>query len=198
MLLNRWLQEDFHFRWIAYFRGETIDRELAELLRRSGCRMAQIGIETANRDALATVKPSADLVRLEAGLQELRSAGVPFGGHFVIGLPGDDESGYSASVALARRQGLAYASFNAFTMRPGSELAESDSGSDPTAMDPSRASSRDGADAVADWIGKAYQSFYLRPGYLWTLLRTVRHPEVFLTLVAMGVSYLRARRRERR
>ena len=194
MILERWISRAYKFRWIGYFRAERIDGVLAGLLARTGCQMAQIGIETADADILRGVKPGADVNGLEQGIARLREAGVPFGGHFVIGLPGEDDRSFERTIELSRRLGLSYASFNIFTPRPGSALADSESEICAARMDPSVSRDSGGSgDALSLRVREANRRFFLRPAYLLTLLKNIRTPRVFLSLAAMGASLLRQR-----
>jgi len=189
-LLQQWLARGYRFRWIGYFRAENIDDELAALLARTGCAMAQIGLETANETVLRAVRPTADLSRAQAGMAALRRAGVPYGAHFIVGLPGDDAAGFAATVRLARTAALSYASFNVFTPRVGAELGANRGDIAGWRMDPSRAA-HDGAAVAAQRARTAAQRFYLRPGYALTLMRGIRSPRVFFSLVRMGAAWAR-------
>jgi radical SAM superfamily enzyme YgiQ (UPF0313 family) len=193
MVLREWLRRGYAFRWVGYLRADRIDDELAALLRRTGCAMAQIGIETVNPSVLESLRTERDLARAEDGLAALRRAGVPFGGHFIAGLPGDDEAGFARTVEWATRRGFSYASFNAHTPRPGSRLADARPDLDGMAMDPSRPGYGDAADAaVAGWVRRAYRRFYLRPGYLIPALRGTRAAGGARVALAMGWDLLRS------
>lgn len=123
-LLREWRRRGYRFTWTGFFRGEKIDAELAALLSETGCRMVQIGIETANDAVLRANKPAANLDAVNDGVARLREAGVAYGAHFVFGLPDDDIEGVSRTVRWAKDARLAYASFNAFVPRPGTPLAD--------------------------------------------------------------------------
>jgi radical SAM superfamily enzyme YgiQ (UPF0313 family) len=188
MLLERWLSRGYRFSWIGYFRAETIDAELARLIARSGCKMAQLGIESADETVLAKAKPGANLKAAEDGIRKLRNAGVPYGAHFVFGLPGDDATSYEKTVRWSLEQGLSYASFNAYTPRPGAPSAGNSV--DPwSRMDPSHAYST----TVAEWIRLANRRFYLRPGYLSVLLRNARAAGSLGSVMSMAGDFLRTR-----
>jgi hypothetical protein len=190
LVLQQWLARGDRFRWIAYFRAENIDDELAALLARAGCAMAQVGLETANETVLRAVRPTADLPRALAGLAALRRAGVPYGAHFIVGLPGDDDAGFAATVRLARTLRMSYASFNVFTPRIGAELGANRGDIAGWRMDPSRAA-HDGALVSARQARTAARRFYLHPDTALTLLRSIRSPRVFLSLMRMGAAWAR-------
>ena len=192
MILHEWLRRGYEFRWIGYLRGDRIDSELADLLRRTRCAMAQIGVETTDPAVRGALRKGADLAGVERGLAELRKAGVDFGGHFIAGLPGADEAGFARTVDWATRQGFSYASFNAFTARPGSRLADASADVDRLAMDPSRPGfgESNSAAPVERWVRRAYRRFYLRPGIAGSALRCARAAGGFRAAAAMGSSLL--------
>jgi anaerobic magnesium-protoporphyrin IX monomethyl ester cyclase len=194
LLLTHWDQRAYDFRWIGYFRAERIDAQLAGLLRRTRCQMVQFGIETATEGVLEQVRPGAQPDRVREGVRHLRDAGVSCGAHFVIGLPGDDPEGWARTLAFARSLPLSYASFNAFTRRPGSQLAGRSLAGTTMRMDPTSGEVDGGPDAAAaaKWIRAANRRFYLRPAYLISLARAVRSPRVLLSLLAMGASTIRS------
>ncbi len=180
-LLGEWLRRGYRFTWTGFFRGEKIDNELATLLRDTGCRMAQIGIETASDAVLRTNKPAADLDAVNAGLARLSAAGVSYGAHFVFGLPGDGADSVSRTVRWAKGAGLAYASFNAFVPRPGTPLAD---GVDFLAK-PAR-EARMGRETRA-----AHRDYYRDPRAWWAAIRSSWRSGSIGSLAAIAIRRFR-------
>ena len=194
MLLEEWREKKFDFNWTGYFRAEQIDAELAALLKKTSCRMAQIGIETANQQVLEEHKPGANLEEAIRGMNRLKQAGVPYGAHFIFGLPGDNSHGFARTIDFARQAGLSYASFNLFTPRLGSNSAPDSPEPARLQMDPSRPLGGEAA-FMADldrWVRKANVAFYLRPGYLLSVARSAISARSFFSALAIGWRFLRA------
>ena len=199
-ILNRWLERGYEFRWIGYFRAELMDDELAELLARTRLAVAQVGIETANERVLRKHKPAADLKKAADGIKALNRRGVRVGAHFIFGLPGDDPDGFRRTVEFARSFNFAYASFNAFAPRIGSELFRP---SDKVAIsfsDPSSVTGdgNTGADGLRAAVASAYREFYIRPRYVLSLLKELKNPRIFIDIVKLGLGVLRAAARSKR
>ncbi|MCC6157359.1 MAG: radical SAM protein [Deltaproteobacteria bacterium] len=180
-LLGEWRRRGYRFTWTGFFRGEKIDVELAALLRETGCRMAQIGIETANDAVLGANKPAANLDAVNEGVARLRDAGVAYGAHFVFGLPGDDEIGFRRTLRWAKGAGLAYASFNAFTPRPGTALAK---GVDFFAGVPTDS-------RVGIHTRSAHRDFYRDPRSWWSAIRSSVRSGSLVSLAAIVVRRFR-------
>jgi len=175
-------------RWsfVAYLRPDHVDDELARALAETGCAMAMVGVESASEKIVEQLRGGVSAKDIEIGVRALHRAGVPVGGHFLLGLPGENEADARRTIEWARRLPLAYASFNLAAPRPGTPLDQPGEG----VADGSSAQSRLLADqldraALLRLRDEAVRRFYLRPGYLarrlWasiksgSLLRELRH-----------------------
>lgn len=165
------------WRFACYLRPDRIDDQLARALKSSGCVMAMTGVESGSEEILRQQRPGAGLARVEMGVRSLHRAKVPVGGHFLLGLPGENEDHIRETIALAKKLPLAYASFNLAAPRPGAPLDQPGQG----VADGSSLHTRLLADGL-DRSGllalhrQAVRTFYLRPGYLlrrtWQVLRS--------------------------
>jgi len=167
-------------RFICYLRPDRVTPEQARDLAAAGCVMAMAGVESGSDRILKGFRPGATAAATEQGIRLLHNAGVPVGGHFILGFPGETPAELAATVALARRLPLAYASFNLAAPRPGTPLDRPASGSvaglGAKTADGSAATTRLLADGLSRetllaWRRSAVRSFYLRPGYLWRTAR---------------------------
>ena len=155
------------WRFACYLRPDRIDDELAEALAQAGCAMAMVGVESGDDDLLAAVRPGATTANTTAGVEALHRAGVPVGGHFLCGLPGETPAQREKTLALALRLPLAYASFNLAAPRLGTPLYNAGDGvadGSSTAtrlLDPAQ----NRTELIA-WRNRAVRCFYLRPFYL--------------------------------
>jgi Radical SAM superfamily len=165
------------WQFVCYVRPDKLDADLAVELAYAGCVMAMAGLESGDEELLAQVRPTATLEAARRGVLNLHRAGVPVGGHFLLGLPGETESQIARTVALARRLPLAYASFNLATPRVGTPFYVAGQG----VADGSSAQTRLVAGALdretlLDWRHTAIRAFYARPSYLvrqaWRGLRS--------------------------
>lgn len=163
-------------RFICYLRPDRVTREQARDLAAAGCVMAMVGVESGSDRLLAEFRPGATTATTERGIRLLQRAGVPVGGHFMLGFPGETPAELAATIALARRLPLAYASFNLAAPRPGTPLQRPGEGTIAATADGSAALTRLLADSpsrstLLAWRRTAVRSFYLRPGYLFRTAR---------------------------
>jgi hypothetical protein len=120
------IQADLGVGWYANngIRADRLDRELAQLMKRAGCKGVAIGIESADDDVLKNIKKGESVDQLRRGIITLREAGIPVGGHFIVGLPGDTLEKVEKSIRFKDEVGLDYAYFNQLVPYPGTELGE--------------------------------------------------------------------------
>ena len=109
-------------RWNVFCTFRPFDAELAGAMAAAGCEVVQFGIETASAALRAQ---TGKAFTNEAAVQAVRyahEAGIRVCGHFVLGLPGQDEADVRATAAFARALQLDFASFNLAAARPGTSL----------------------------------------------------------------------------
>ncbi|MBF0531652.1 MAG: radical SAM protein [Candidatus Omnitrophica bacterium] len=157
-LLPAMAAEQFPLRWSANFRSGCLNSELLPQLRRAGCQVALIGVESADEQFQQAMGKNASLAQLRQRIALAQKHGLEVAGYFMIGLPAEDESRINATVRLAQDLNLDYASFQIQTSYP-----------DPAR--PGQCKETGGlpqvsAERLAELQSLAYQKFYLRPGYI--------------------------------
>ena len=126
----RLLRRHGPWQYTCFLRPDKLTETQTAQLVRTGCRMAMVGLETGSPVHLAQVRPDGDLANAERGVRTLHAAGVPVGGHFLLGLPGETDVELAATIDLACRLPLAYASFNLATPATGKRMGTSRHGTD--------------------------------------------------------------------
>jgi len=176
------IREKVDVVWMGAARADQLDDELLALMRRAGCFMLTLGLESASQ---AILDASHKGLRVEDGVraaQAMRRAGIKVMGHFVVGLPGETEDSARATRVFARRH-CDYAQFYCAVPYPGTELAA--------------LAQREGWLRQADWADydfpralldlpglpakraealrrRAFLEFYLRPEVVWANLRQMK------------------------
>jgi len=102
-------------------RADRVDRELAEVMLKAGCRNVMIGVESADPDILKAVKKGECIEDIERGICIFKQAGIHVGGYFIIGLPGDSFKVQQRSVEFVKRTGIG-AHFNMLVPYRGTQL----------------------------------------------------------------------------
>ena len=76
-------------RWYANIRVDLIDRELAEIMRKSGCRGVSIGIESGSQKILDIADKKIKIGDAENAIIILKKSGIKQYASFIVGLPGE-------------------------------------------------------------------------------------------------------------
>ena len=110
--------------WHAYTRLDLLDEHTITMFARSGCRLLQLGIETADPRVGSASRKPLDLSRAANTFKIMRREGITPGAHFIMGLPRATLMSDIRTMRRAAALNPGYASFNAFMPRPGSEWFE--------------------------------------------------------------------------
>jgi len=103
-------------------RTETIDEELAKLMKKSGCYYVSMGIESGDNDVLRKIKKAASLEKLQEKISVLNKAGIKVYGFFIIGFPGETREQMQRTYEYAKRIDIFLGVFFRFILIPGTEI----------------------------------------------------------------------------
>jgi radical SAM superfamily enzyme YgiQ (UPF0313 family) len=103
-------------------RAEHVDRELLRLMKRAGCWMISLGIETGDPELLARHRQNPDLRMLADTIRTIREVGIRTKGLLMMGLPGETEASIRRSMEYVFSLGLDDLNLAKFTPFPGTPL----------------------------------------------------------------------------
>jgi radical SAM superfamily enzyme YgiQ (UPF0313 family) len=118
MLIERPLGMTFN----CAVRAEHIDLELLQLMKKAGCWMISLGIETGDEDLLAQHRQNADLKMLAGKIRLIKQAGIRTKGLLMMGLPGESESSIQKSMDYVFSLPIDDFNLAKFTPFPGSPI----------------------------------------------------------------------------
>jgi radical SAM superfamily enzyme YgiQ (UPF0313 family) len=121
-LCERLLASDLGVTWFCNSRVDTVDEDLLRLMRRSGCRLIALGVESGSDRVLRAVRKGADAATGAATLAACRRVGLPTLTYWVFGLPGETPATIRETLDYVDRTDPDYAHFYAPTPLPGSRL----------------------------------------------------------------------------
>jgi radical SAM superfamily enzyme YgiQ (UPF0313 family) len=142
------LMKKYGITYNCYTRAELVNENLLYELKRSGCIMLQIGVESTNEDALRKLGRNADIKWTKEVFKMAKKLGIRTGAHFIFGLPYHSQEDVDKTISFACELKPDYASFNVFIPRPASNLWRENF---ETLQDEKR-----------KWLKKAYLSFLFR------------------------------------
>jgi radical SAM superfamily enzyme YgiQ (UPF0313 family) len=168
--------------WTCNSRVDFVDREMLQLMARSGCYYIAWGIESASKEILAHARKGVDAERAKQSLQWAREAGIKNWGYFIIGLPGETVETIRETIAFSKRLPLDIALFHIAApypgtpffnevvrngwFRPGVRWEEVDM-DESTVLDYPHLR----AEELEYWQKRAFREWALRPGPVMTYLK---------------------------
>jgi anaerobic magnesium-protoporphyrin IX monomethyl ester cyclase len=108
--------------WSCLSRVTGIDKELAFLMRESGCGRVYLGLESGNEATLRLMNKKATIEQGEEAVRLFGAAGMEVAAFFIVGYPGETVSSIEDTFRLALDLPLDCISFNVPFPLPGSKL----------------------------------------------------------------------------
>lgn len=111
-------------RWNARTRLDVLDAELLSAMREAGCYALHLGVESGSQRILDLMNKRMTLAQIEGTVRLARKAGFSLHGYFMLAYPGETPAESEATLALARRLPLDWASFTLTIPNPVTPLSE--------------------------------------------------------------------------
>jgi anaerobic magnesium-protoporphyrin IX monomethyl ester cyclase len=118
------IAQDLNINWECLSRVDTLDRKLANKMRRAGCVRVFFGIESGNDGVLELMNKQITTEKATAGVQIAKSEGLEVGAFFILGYPGETDETILDTVNFASSLPLDYCSFTFPYPIPGTQLYE--------------------------------------------------------------------------
>ena len=163
--------------WAARTRVDCITDDVLKAMRSAGCSRIYYGIESGNREILATLKKSTSLEMYHDVISRTRANGIHTFGYFMVGNPYETEATIRQTIRLALSLDLDYAQFSKVTPMPATEmytLLLKETGRDywrehivaGVDDDIPRPLCDMTDEEIQRWTRLAYLRFYYRPSYM--------------------------------
>jgi radical SAM superfamily enzyme YgiQ (UPF0313 family) len=103
-------------------RAEHVDLDLLRLMKRAGCWMISLGIETGDEELLSMHRKNADLRMLTEKIHLIRNEGIRVKGLLMMGLPGETRSSIKKSMDFVFSLPINDINMSKFTPFPGTPI----------------------------------------------------------------------------
>jgi Fe-S oxidoreductase len=121
-LCNEIIKKNIKIKWMANSRVDTIDFETALLMKKAGCWIVSLGIESANNDILKNVKKNTTEEQITTAIKIFKKAKIKMIGYFMFGLPGETKQTIKNTIKFARKSDVDFGYFYIATPYPGTEF----------------------------------------------------------------------------
>lgn len=105
-ILKMMIKNGFKFKWTSYLRCQYVDREMAELMKISGCIGVFIGFESGSDQILKLMNKHATAEKYLQGMALLKEYDIKTFGTFIIGFPGETHDTVKATIQLIKASRL--------------------------------------------------------------------------------------------
>jgi anaerobic magnesium-protoporphyrin IX monomethyl ester cyclase len=117
-------QRRLEFKWDCLSRVDSMDKELADKMKASGCEKIFFGLESGDDNILKIMKKSANTEQARRAVKIGSSSGIKTGGFFILGYPGETNDTILSTINFALSLPLDYLSFSIPYPIPGTGLYE--------------------------------------------------------------------------
>lgn len=116
------IEEPLNMTFNCAARAEHLDLELLKLMKKAGCWMISLGIETGDESLLAQHRQNPDLSMMSEKIRLIKKAGIRVKGLLMMGLPGESEKSIEKSKAYVFSLPIDDFNLAKFTPFPGSPI----------------------------------------------------------------------------
>ena len=168
--------------WTCNGRVDHLDDEMLAEMKKSGCRMIRLGVESGSQDVLDKIKKRLTLKQIEDGFKLVKKHGIQALGGFMFGFPFDSRKTVEETIAFAKKISPDQVQFSINMCYPGTSLydyardndlllAKSFREFDMTCGPVVRTLDME-REELEHILARAYREFYFRLGFV---LQTMRH-----------------------
>lgn len=123
ILLEEMIKKNFQGTWSAQVRIDVYkDKELLQLMKRSGCLYLYVGLESINSETLQVYKKGITPFQIKEGIETIHQYHIKLHGMFVIGADTDTEESILETLDFSKRVKLDSVQFLILTPIPGTIL----------------------------------------------------------------------------
>ncbi len=185
-------------------RVDSLDEETVALMKRSGCYVLSVGIESGSPRILRAAKKRLTKEVIRNRVEMIARNGIGVCGFFILGFPGETREEIEETIRFALELPLIRATFSSYQPFPGTEdfcrLVESGEVEEDiwkrhrlSLQDTSYAPRGVGMSYLRRARKRALLRFYLRPRIIWQMATGIRSPSHLKAVLARSIRWLSVR-----
>src|SRR3989338_108643 len=118
------IERHLDMTWSCNARINDLDKDLLVLLKKAGCWLVQLCIESGTQKILDGIKKGITLEEAQKACRIAYEAGIQVKAYFILGHPGETVETLNDTISFMKRIPAHYASINFMTPFPGTQLWE--------------------------------------------------------------------------
>lgn len=183
---RRLRSEKIKLVWTCNGRVDNLDDEMLREMKKSGCKMIRLGVESGSQEVLNKINKGLTLRQIEEGIQLVKKHGIQALGGFMFGFPYDSRESVDQTIEFAKKLSPDQVQFSISMCYPGTSLYEYSKENnlllakkfkefDMTHGPVVRTLDMERGD-LEHVLSRAYREFYFRPRFI---LQTILHMKDF-------------------
>ncbi len=113
---------DLGIRWRARCRPELMTKEMALAMKKAGCYMISLGVESVNDQTLKWLNKRYTAEQVKAAVQVINSADIGLHGYFILGSPVESREQMMKTIDFSIKNDFDFVSFTILIPIPGTRL----------------------------------------------------------------------------
>jgi len=200
-ICNEIIKQGWDISWGASSRVDTLSKKLVEKMKKAGCWIVYLGIESGSQEILNAIGKGITLEQVKKAVKILKDVGIQVLGSFIIGFIQDTKKTIKETIKFAKNLNLDYAQFSILTPYPGTPIFDyakknnmllTENWSRYTAIEPIIKIKEVSEKEIKALLKEAYITFYLRPRIIIEWLKNKQFGFIKSGIKAV-ISYLRGR-----
>lgn len=120
-LANLIIERNLNIRWVSNSRVDLVDEDSVKLMKRAGCVLVSLGIESYDESILRRNKKYIGRKSIDRAIEIFKRNGILTYGYFIFGLDGETKTSMLKTLISAFRSKLDFAIFYSLTPYPGTD-----------------------------------------------------------------------------
>ena len=116
------VESNLDLDWICDTRVDTIDEDLLQLMKESGCVRVKMGVESGSERILRKVKKKITKKKVRDSVSIIKKVGIDLTIYLMIGFPSETEEEMQETLDFARELDPTYYSLSILAPYPGTEI----------------------------------------------------------------------------
>ncbi len=201
LMIKKRLNKNIIWKVSNGVRCDRLTLPLLKKMKKAGCYMLALGIESGNQEILNKMKKLERLGDIKNAVKWCKKAGIETRGLFIFGLPGENEKTMQDTINFAKSLPLDTASFHIAIPMPKTEfwdIIEREgkfldiNWENYTAYSKGTFTLGDvNPELMQKMVKKAFKEFYMRPSYVVRRFLKIRSPNDFKIFIKMGLEGLK-------
>ena len=123
-LCNSFMHHCPDIRWSCELHVNLVEEETISLMKKAGCFLIQIGVESGNNEALSRMRKNITIEKALSAAKIIKKYGIKLQAFFIIGFPWDTEASLDDTVKAMRKIKCDILTYSIFTPYPATEAFE--------------------------------------------------------------------------